>query len=223
MATSQSTIDYLLDVLSLGPQVRVRKMFGEYCLYLADRPIGLVCDNQLYLKPSARGRQLMDPLQEAPPFPGARPHLQVSPDAWEDRAWLQALVRASFDALPPPALPRSPRSKREAQPSATPAKSRSHQERATIASLDNLGPKSQDMLAAAGVHTVAQLRKLGAVPAYARVKALWPRASLNLLWALEGALTDLPWQVVAREHRTSLLLALEQHQQQGAAAPRRSS
>ncbi|MCM0610232.1 MAG: TfoX/Sxy family DNA transformation protein [Ideonella sp. WA131b] len=31
----------------------------------------------------------------------------------------------------------------------------------------------------------------------------------NLLWALEGALTGLPWQVVAKEHRLSLLLALE--------------
>ena len=33
------------------------------------------------------------------------------------------------------------------------------------------------------------------------------RASLYLLWALEGALTGLPWQVVAQEHRLSLLLA----------------
>jgi DNA transformation protein len=33
--------------------------------------------------------------------------------------------------------------------------------------------------------------------------------SLNLLWALEGALTGRPWQVVAKEHRLSLLLALE--------------
>ena len=34
-------------------------------------------------------------------------------------------------------------------------------------------------------------------------------ASLNLLWALEGALTGLHWQVVAKEHRLSLLLALK--------------
>ena len=33
--------------------------------------------------------------------------------------------------------------------------------------------------------------------------------SLNLLWAMEGALTGVHWQVVAREHRASLLLALE--------------
>ena len=81
-----------------------------------------------------------------------------------------------------------------------------------ISGLANLGPKSQDMLARAGITTVAQLRHIGAVVAYARVKQADANASLNVLWALEGALTGLPWQVVAREHRTSLLLALEEHQ-----------
>jgi DNA transformation protein len=33
--------------------------------------------------------------------------------------------------------------------------------------------------------------------------------SLNLLWALEGALTGESWQSVAKHHRTTLLLALE--------------
>lgn len=65
------------------------------------------------------------------------------------------------------------------------------------------------MLARAGIATTAQLRALGSVRAYAQAKAANPGASLNLLWALEGALTGLPWQQVAREHRTSLLLALE--------------
>ncbi len=78
--------------------------------------------------------------------------------------------------------------------------------------LPNLGPKSRAMLRGAGIHTVAELRRLGSVAAYCKVKRLSSGASLNLLWALEGALTGLPWQVVAREHRTSLLLALEQHE-----------
>ena len=65
------------------------------------------------------------------------------------------------------------------------------------------------MLAGAGIKSVAQLRRLGSVRAYAKVKATGANASLNLLWALEGALTGLPWHVVAREHRLSLLLALE--------------
>ena len=79
----------------------------------------------------------------------------------------------------------------------------------SIAGLPGLGPKSQTMLANAGIRSVAQLRRLGSVRAYARVKATGANASLNLLWALEGALTGLRWQVVAREHRLSLLLALE--------------
>jgi DNA transformation protein len=78
-----------------------------------------------------------------------------------------------------------------------------------IAELQGLGPKSAAMLAAAGIKTVAQLKRLESVRAYAMVKATRANASLNLLWALEGALSGLPWQVVAREHRLSLLLALE--------------
>ena len=82
--------------------------------------------------------------------------------------------------------------------------------RHSISGLPNLGPKSQAVLAAAGITTVAQLRRLGSVAAYAKTRRAGANVSLNLLWALEGALTGLPWQVVAREHRTSLLLALEQ-------------
>lgn len=78
-----------------------------------------------------------------------------------------------------------------------------------LASLPNLGLKSQDLLAAAGIADLAQLRALGSVAAYARVKAVQPSVSLNLLWALEGALTGARWQDVAREDRTSLLLQLE--------------
>jgi len=76
----------------------------------------------------------------------------------------------------------------------------------------NLGPKSRQMLALAGITTMAQLHKVGSVAAYARAKKVGANVSLNLLWALEGALTGLPWQTVAREHRTSLLLALEEYQ-----------
>ncbi len=86
---------------------------------------------------------------------------------------------------------------------------------ADLASLPNLGPKSQALLAAAGITTLAQLQALGSVAAYAQVKATRADATLNLLWALEGALSGLPWQVVAREHRTSLLLALEQRTRGG--------
>ncbi|MDZ4074725.1 MAG: TfoX/Sxy family protein [Hylemonella sp.] len=82
----------------------------------------------------------------------------------------------------------------------------------TIADLPGLGPKSRVMLAQAGIHNVEDLRALGAVVAYVRTKRAVGGVSLNLLWGLESALTGVPWQQVAREHRTSLLLALEDHE-----------
>lgn len=81
-----------------------------------------------------------------------------------------------------------------------------------IRDLPNLGDKSQKMLERAGITSLDQLRNMGSVAAFARVKQSGAKPSLNLLWALEGALTGLAWQVVAREHRTSLLLALDRHE-----------
>jgi DNA transformation protein and related proteins len=78
-----------------------------------------------------------------------------------------------------------------------------------LGTLPNLGPKSEAMLLRAGISSERELRMLGAVNAYVAVRHVEPRASLNLLWALEGALTGLAWNAVARQHRTSLLLALD--------------
>jgi len=82
----------------------------------------------------------------------------------------------------------------------------------SISELKSLGPKSQEMLARAGITSVEQLRKVGSVAAYVRAKRANGNVSLNLLWALESALTGERWQEVARLHRTSLLLALEEHE-----------
>jgi hypothetical protein len=62
------------------------------------------------------------------------------------------------------------------------------------------------MLARAGIQSATELRRIGSVAAYVRVKRAGCNASLNLLWGLESALCGLPWQEVARVHRTSLCL-----------------
>lgn len=76
--------------------------------------------------------------------------------------------------------------------------------------LKGLGTASRTLLASVGIETAADLRALGAVEAYRRVKAAHPkRVSLNLLWALEGALSGRDWRVVARDDRLRLLLELD--------------
>lgn len=110
MATSQGTMDYLLDQLAAAGLVSSRKMFGEYCLYYDGTPIGLVCDNQLFLKPTSEARALLTDVREGAPYPGARPHLQIDADAWEDAQALCHLVRTTALALPvrPPPKPKKP-------------------------------------------------------------------------------------------------------------------
>ncbi len=85
--------------------------------------------------------------------------------------------------------------------------------------LPNLGPSSEQMRVRAGITTPAQLQALGAIAAFVRVRKSEGRASMNLLWALEGALCGQAWQTVAREHRTSLLLALEDYEQRDKQTP----
>lgn len=81
-----------------------------------------------------------------------------------------------------------------------------------LSNLANLGPKSQAMLANAGIHSLSQLQTLGAVNAYLMVKRADARASLNLLWALAGALSGEHWQEVAKHRRLELLIALDDAQ-----------
>lgn len=73
----------------------------------------------------------------------------------------------------------------------------------------NIGPKSAGWLRQVGVHTQADLERLGAVETYLRVKRAGFRASLNLLYALEGALAGCHWAELPAERRGELLLAVD--------------
>lgn len=81
-----------------------------------------------------------------------------------------------------------------------------------LSDLPSLGPKSQAMLESAGIKTVKQLRQIGSIAAYVAVRRSGANPSLNLLWALESALTGISWQEVARKHRTSLILAVDDYE-----------
>ena len=73
----------------------------------------------------------------------------------------------------------------------------------------NLGPASWKMLESAGIKSPHDLRERGAIAAFVAVKKAGHQPSLNLLWAIEGALSDRPWQEIARLERLPLLLRLE--------------
>lgn len=106
MSTSQSTIDFLLDQLASLPGVRVRKMFGEYALYCEDKVVALVCDNQLFVKITAPGRDLVgEHYEEGEAYPGAKPSMVIGAEEIEDSERLCELIRITAAALPVPRKP----------------------------------------------------------------------------------------------------------------------
>ena len=101
MASDPQFVDFILDQLGTSGQIRAKKMFGEYGLYVADKLVALVCANQLYLKPTVSGRAYLKEVVEAAPYPGAKPSFLIE-EGLDDRAWLQELVRRTAQELPPP-------------------------------------------------------------------------------------------------------------------------
>ena len=108
MATQKHTVDYLLEQAMGAGAVSSKPMFGEYGVYVDGKMIGSICDDQLYVKPTASGRLHAEPVSEAPPYQGAKPHLLIAADRWDDAEWLGDLLRVTARELPTP-KPRKPK------------------------------------------------------------------------------------------------------------------
>jgi DNA transformation protein and related proteins len=75
--------------------------------------------------------------------------------------------------------------------------------------LRNIGPKSAAWLRQVGLHSPQDLVATGPVEAFMRVRRAGFKPSLNLLYALEGALLDCHWQEVPEPRRQQLAQEVE--------------
>jgi hypothetical protein len=81
---------------------------------------------------------------------------------------------------------------------------------ATVAEkIRNVGPKSAAWLRQVGVRSNEDVRRLGAVEVYLRVRRAGFKSTLNLLYALGGAEDDCHWQDLSEERRRALVMAVE--------------
>ena len=110
MATDPRTVAALLDQLAGAGEVSARKMFGEYGLYRGGTMVGSVCDDRLFVKPTAAGRAFIGAAVEAPPYPGAKPQFVIDGALWDDAAWLSRLIVLTAADLPAP-KPKTPKSR----------------------------------------------------------------------------------------------------------------
>src|SRR6478609_3311924 len=102
MATRQHIVDFILEQMSGVPDVSARKMFGEFAIYSTGKVVALVCDDQLFVKPTDAGKRWIGTVTEGAPYPGAKPCFLIEGDQWEDSDWLSELIRLTANALPLP-------------------------------------------------------------------------------------------------------------------------
>lgn len=122
MASDQSFADYAADQIRGAGSIRTLKMFGEYGIYCDERVVALVCDNQLFVRPTAGGRAFIGTPAEAPPYPGAKPHFLVT-DRLDDREWLTELIAVTVKEVPLP-KPKKPKPAAGSKRAGGPAQSR---------------------------------------------------------------------------------------------------
>ena len=101
MASDKAFMDFVLEQIENAGLITYKKMFGEYGVYSNGKIFALVCDNQLFIKPTAAGRDFIGDVVEAPPYPGAKLYFLIE-DQIENREWLNELIRVTVAELPEP-------------------------------------------------------------------------------------------------------------------------
>jgi TfoX/Sxy family transcriptional regulator of competence genes len=101
MPTDANFVQFVVDQIDGAGEISFRKMFGEYALYCNKKVVALICDNQLFMKPTEGGRKYIGEVVNAPAFPGAKPSFLIE-DRLEDRVWLTGLIRITARELPEP-------------------------------------------------------------------------------------------------------------------------
>lgn len=101
MASELSFVEFIVDQIEDAGEITFKKMFGEYGIFSDSKIFGLVCDDQLFIKPTEGGRSFIGDAVEAPPYPGAKMCFLIGEEI-EDRDWISELVRISVKELPAP-------------------------------------------------------------------------------------------------------------------------
>lgn len=74
MATTADYIEYVCEQIRGVGYVRHKKMFGEYMVYVNEKPILLVCDNIVYVKELDVIEDRMKDAERGSPYSGAKEH-----------------------------------------------------------------------------------------------------------------------------------------------------
>ncbi len=101
MATTAEYVEYVCEQLRGAGALRTKKMFGEYMVYVNEKPVVLVCDNTVFVKCLPELDALMAGAERGLPYAGAKEHYILDIDDAETARRVVALLE-ELTPLPKP-------------------------------------------------------------------------------------------------------------------------
>ena len=98
MASSKDFLEFVLEQLSILPDITYRAMMGEFIIYYHEKVIGGIYDNKLLVKPTESALKIMPNAKMEIPYPGAKPMIMV-PDI-ENPELLKQIFNTIYTELP---------------------------------------------------------------------------------------------------------------------------
>lgn len=107
MATTTEYVEYVCGQIEGVGAVRFRKMFGEYMVYVNDKPVLTVCDNTVYVKKLPEIQEKMQQADVGCPYTGAKEHYILD----IDREEFSREIVSILEAVTPVPKPKKKRAK----------------------------------------------------------------------------------------------------------------
>lgn len=74
MSTTLEYIEYVCDQINGIGEIRYKKMFGEFMVYVNNKPVMTVCDNNVFVKKLECIEEMMKDAEMGYPYEGAKEH-----------------------------------------------------------------------------------------------------------------------------------------------------
>lgn len=100
MASTVEYTEYIVGQLSGAGEISYKKLFGEYGLWREGKFFGTIEDNQLYVKMTQAGHEMMPEAEPMAPH-GGTPGMYLVEEL-EDTEFLKELVERTCEELPMP-------------------------------------------------------------------------------------------------------------------------
>ena len=97
MATSMDFLTYVSEKITVPGEKRYKKMFGEYLVYIDDKPVILICDNNVFVKILPEIAAFLKEAETGFPYDGAKLHYVIDLD---DTELLNDIVKVVYACTP---------------------------------------------------------------------------------------------------------------------------